>query len=154
MSRLFLVVVTSLLVSGCGEHYETVHYNTPSDVAAIGPSREMTFTKTSFGDTGAKPEPFTEPVFVDEAMLFAGDVSAAMPKPPGGMLRLLRRQGARTVTCGAAIAQFEPTEDESGFRFRAAVKAPQNPGVYLVEVRTRDALLALGEITVRTRPNQ
>ena len=62
---------------------------------------------------------------------------------------LVRQHEARRITYRNARVTLEAADDGEGFRFRSEVKAPGKPGKYQVEIKVRQALLALGEITVR-----
>lgn len=134
-----------LCATGCREQYETVQY----DVPTVASTRELVFKRTGFGETSMKPETLSPPVSVEEQLAFSGQVDAAMPPRKRGMLRIIKQQGQTSVLCRNSGVALEATGEEAGFSFRSEVKAPKVPGKYRVEIRFKDAFLAIGEITVR-----
>jgi hypothetical protein len=143
-----VTLASILVITGCAKKYETVKYDRP----ALGPVREFVFTTTSFGATNSNPELFLPAVNPEEPLAFSGHVAAPKPGIPGGVLRMTQLVGAKSVTCRTATAVIK--DDDDGFGFRSEVKAPKRPGRYTVQVKVRDALLALGEINVRAEPRQ
>lgn len=143
------VLLMSFLVAvGCGEKYEQVDYDPP----LVGPFRELVFASASLGATDLQLERFANPVRVEEQLVVTGHVAADKPEIPFGSLRMTTQHGSKTVMCRSAAVTLTAVPDGEGFNFRSEVKAPKRAGKYQVEVRARDALLALGEITVQSEP--
>lgn len=143
-------ILALLFASGCSEQHERVEYDRP----AIGPIQKLVFTNTSFGATDTEVDRFSTPIHPDQQLAFTGFVAAKLPERPICRLRMTREHEGKIALYRSAVGKLEGAEDESGFRFYSEVNAPKSPGKYLVEVKVRDAVLAVGEITVQPQPHQ